>query len=95
MGLTRQAVQASVNRLLAERLVEAEVNPDHRRSPLIRLTARGSRKFEALQRRQAAWISELAAGLQRSDLATAAHVLNELSTRLEASAAKRERRSTR
>src|SRR3979411_1518378 len=38
MGLTRQAVQASVNRLLTEGLIEAVENPDHRRSPLIRIT---------------------------------------------------------
>src|SRR5882757_2051788 len=38
MGLTRQAVQASVNRLLGEALLEAAGNPDHRRSPLIRMT---------------------------------------------------------
>src|SRR6266511_3861527 len=36
MGLTRQSVQTSVNRLLSEELVEAHGNPDHRRSPLIR-----------------------------------------------------------
>jgi DNA-binding MarR family transcriptional regulator len=33
MGLTRQAVQASVDRLLAGALVEARSNLDHRRSP--------------------------------------------------------------
>src|SRR5215468_4707243 len=43
MGLTRQAVQASVNRLLAEALAEARGNLDHRRSPLIALTEQGSR----------------------------------------------------
>src|SRR3982074_3012640 len=42
MGLTRQAVQASVNRLLREGLVEAVENPDHRRSPLIRMTELGT-----------------------------------------------------
>lgn len=95
MGLTRQAVQASINRLLADTLVEAETNPDHRRSPLIRLTEHGSRKYAALQRRQAAWVNELAAGLKRSELATTARVLEELSTRLEATAGARERRSSR
>ena len=83
MGLTRQAVQASVNRLLGEGLVEAGENPDHRRSPLIRMTEVGSRKYAAIQKRQAAWINELAAGLKRSELATAARVLQELSNRLD------------
>jgi DNA-binding MarR family transcriptional regulator len=83
MGLTRQAVQASVNRLLSEGLVEAGENPEHRRSPLIRMTEPGSRKYAAIQKRQAVWINELAAGLKRSELATTARVLQELSNRLD------------
>jgi DNA-binding MarR family transcriptional regulator len=83
MGLTRQSVQASVNRLLAEGLAEAGGNPDHRRSPLIRLTERGRDKYDRLQRRQARWINELSAGLDISELATAARVLEELSRRLD------------
>src|SRR5712671_2686254 len=61
MGLTRQAVQASVNRLLGEGLAEGGENPDHRRSPLIRMTELGSRKYAAIQKRQAEWVNELAA----------------------------------
>ena len=83
MGLTRQAVQASVNRLIGEGLAQAGENPDHRRSPLIRMTELGSRKYAAIQKRQAAWINELAAGLKRSELATTARVLQELSNRLD------------
>jgi DNA-binding MarR family transcriptional regulator len=41
MGLTRQAVQETVNRLMAEALTEARDNLDHRRSPLIGLTELG------------------------------------------------------
>jgi DNA-binding MarR family transcriptional regulator len=86
MGLTRQSVQASVNRLLRDSLVEAVENPDHRRSPLIRLTDRGSARYAGLERRQAAWINELAAGLDASELSTAARVLQELGNRLETNA---------
>jgi DNA-binding MarR family transcriptional regulator len=86
MGLTRQSVQTSVNRLLRETLVEAEENPDHRRSPLIRLTELGSSKYAALQRRQVRWINELAAGLEVSELSTTARVLQELTTRLDTNA---------
>jgi DNA-binding MarR family transcriptional regulator len=86
MGLTRQAVQVSVNRLLSDALVEADENPDHRRSPLIRLTGLGNAKYAALDRRQIGWINELAAGLTASDLATAARVLGELSSRLDTNA---------
>jgi DNA-binding MarR family transcriptional regulator len=83
MGLTRQAVQASVNRLLAEALVEARDNRDHRRSPLIGVTELGSQKYAAVDRRQARWINELAAGLKITDLAVAARVVGELGDRLE------------
>jgi len=83
MGLTRQAVQASVNRLVSEALAEAGANLDHRRSPLIRLTELGSQKYATLDQWQARWINELAAGLEISDLATAARLLHEISDRLE------------
>jgi DNA-binding MarR family transcriptional regulator len=83
MGLTRQAVQASVNRLLADALVEARGNLDHRRSPLIALTERGSQKYAAIDQRQARWVNELSAGLKITDLAAAARALRELGDRLE------------
>jgi DNA-binding MarR family transcriptional regulator len=82
MGLTRQAVQASVNRLLAEALVETSENLDHRRSRLIRLTERGRQKYAALDRRQIRWINELSAGLKISDLAATARLLHDLSDKL-------------
>jgi len=83
MGLTRQAVQESVNRLLAEALVETRDNLDHRRSPLIGLTALGRQKYTAVDQRQARWINQLAAGLQITDLAAAARALRDLGDRLE------------
>jgi DNA-binding MarR family transcriptional regulator len=85
MGLTRQAVQASVNRLLAEALAEARDNLDHRRSPLIAFTEAGRRKYAAVDQRQARWINELSAGLTTTELATAARVLREIGNRLETS----------
>ena len=82
MALTRQSVQASVNRLRSDGLIEADENPDHRRSPLIRLTELGREKYAALQRRQVAWINELAAGLNVPELATAVRILDVLTDRL-------------
>jgi DNA-binding MarR family transcriptional regulator len=84
MGLTRQSVQASVNRLLDEGLVETDENPDHRRSRLIRLTELGRTKYAGLERRQVRWINELSAGLETSELSTAARILEELANRLSA-----------
>lgn len=83
MGLTRQSVHTTVNRLLADGMVELAPNADHRRSPLVDLTARGRATYQAVDRKQAAWVNQLAAGLAGADLDTAACVLGELSTRLE------------
>jgi DNA-binding MarR family transcriptional regulator len=83
MGLTRQSVQASVNRLAEDGLVEAADNPDHRRSPLIALTDLGRRAYAELDRLQVEWINELSDGIDAAELETAARVLGELSERLE------------
>lgn len=87
MGLTRQTVHATVKRLDRDNLVEFARNADHRRSQLVQLTKRGAAKYAAVDERQAAWVNQLANGLNRADLETAARVLDELSTRLEAAEA--------
>lgn len=78
-----------MNRLLSAGLVDADENPDHRRSPLIRMTEIGAAKYAALDRRQIRWINELASGLAHSELVTTARVLQELSKRLDGNAPKR------
>jgi DNA-binding MarR family transcriptional regulator len=93
MGLTRQAVQATVNRLRADALVEISGNLDHRRSPLIRLTEPGGQRYAALDRQQIRWINELSAGLKICDLEAAARLLHDLSDRLELKAPTDRRRN--
>jgi DNA-binding MarR family transcriptional regulator len=83
MGLTRQSVHATVNRLVRDGFLELGPNADHRRSPLVGVTKQGSAKYEAIDARQAAWINRLARGIARSDIETAARVLDELCRRLE------------
>ena len=83
MGLTRQSVHATVKRLVGDGLLEIAPNADHRRSPLVDLTGSGRSRYEAIDRMQAAWVNELARGIDRSDLETAARVLDELCRRLE------------
>ena len=83
MGLTRQSVHATVGRLVAAGLVELAPNADHRRSQLVAMTQAGREAYQALDRRQAAWVSELAAGLERHELETTARVLGTLCRRLE------------
>jgi DNA-binding MarR family transcriptional regulator len=83
MGLTRQSVHATVNRLVRDGFLELGPNADHRRSPLVGLTKQGTAKYEALDAEQVAWINRLARGIARSDIETAVRVLDELSRRLE------------
>lgn len=83
MGLTRQSVQASTDRLLRETLVEAIENLDHRRSPLIRLTDRGRVAYSGVDSEQARWINRLAAGVEHSELTAAARILTQLTESLD------------
>jgi DNA-binding MarR family transcriptional regulator len=85
MGLTRQSVHATVGRLARDGLLTQEPNVDHRRSPLVSLTERGSQTYAATDRRQAAWANRLADGIDRTELETTARVLDELCRRLEPS----------
>jgi DNA-binding MarR family transcriptional regulator len=84
MGLTRQSVHSTVNRLAADGIVQLADNADHRRSQLVSLTERGQAKYRALDEKQAVWANELVAGLSRAELETASRVLDELCRRLEA-----------
>ena len=83
MGLTRQSVHPTVKRLVRDGLLELMPNADHRRSQLVRLTEAGRATYTAIDVRQAAWVNRLAAGIERSDLATTARVLDQICRRLE------------
>jgi DNA-binding MarR family transcriptional regulator len=84
MGLTRQSVHSTVDRLVEGGLVELIPNQDHRRSPLVGLTERGHAAYDAIDRRQARWVNELARGIRRSDIETATRVLDEIARRVDA-----------
>ena len=83
MGLTRQSVHATVNRLVRDGFLELGPNADHRRSSLVGVTKQGSAKYEAIDARQVAWINRLSRGIARSDIETAVRVLDVLCRRLE------------
>ena len=83
MGLTRQSVHTTVNRLVADGMVELAANADHQRSQLVRLTELGLATYQAVSQQQAAWVSQLAAGLTVAELGTTARVLGDLCARLE------------
>ena len=83
MGLTRQSVHATVNRLVRDGFLELGRNADHRRSALVGMTKRGIAKYEAIDARQVEWINLLSRGIARPDIETATRVLDELCRRLE------------
>jgi DNA-binding MarR family transcriptional regulator len=82
MGLTRQSVHATVNRLATEGLVQFTHNDDHRRSMLVRLTEDGRARYAAIDRRQVAWSNQLADGMPLAELQATARTLGELCRRL-------------
>ena len=80
---SRQHVQVLVNRLVADGLAELVENPDHRRSPLVRLTSQGKDTLETMWRREAELVDGLPAVLAVEELEGARRVLSELRRLLE------------
>jgi DNA-binding MarR family transcriptional regulator len=85
MGLTRQAVQRTVNELAAEGLVTFDANPHHQRAKLVLLTKKGQDAYDAASRLQTPWANAVANGLSAKDLALATRILDDLTRRLETS----------
>ncbi len=83
MGLTRQSVHATVGRLVGDGLLELTPNADHRRSQFVAMTTAGQEAYQAVDRRQAAWVNELADGLKPRELETTVRVLQTLCRELE------------
>jgi DNA-binding MarR family transcriptional regulator len=84
MGLSRQAVQRTVNDLDINGLVTFATNPHHQRAKLVVLTRKGLAAYNAAGTRQAPWADQLARDLHEEELATAARVLGALTRKLEA-----------
>ena len=80
---SRQHVQVLVNRLAADGMAEMIPNPDHCRSPLVRLTPAGRDTLEAMWRREGDVIDELPTALQVEELEGATRVLREMRLLLE------------
>jgi DNA-binding MarR family transcriptional regulator len=86
MGLTRQAVQRSVDEMLCDGLVHLEPNPHHKRAMLVTMTERGIGAFRAASERQERWADVLAAGLSPEDIEAASLLMRDLQRRLDPSA---------
>ncbi len=82
MGLARQSVRATVQRLVGDGLVAFLPNADHRRSPLVDLTDKGRQAYAAVDAKQSEWANRLARGIAVADLQTTARVLDQLCHRL-------------
>lgn len=83
MGLSRQSVQRIANLLVDEGLARYADNPDHKRSPIVELTAKGERTIEAINAAQAEWSNGIADGLSARDLDRTARIIRDLTQRLD------------
>jgi len=76
--VSRQHVQVTVNRLLKHgHLVQVE-NPQHRRSPLLRLSKEGRAAFEQIRQQESQLLDELFAEIEIADVATTRRTLQTL-----------------
>jgi DNA-binding MarR family transcriptional regulator len=78
LGITRQAVQRVVDALRDDGLLRLDANPDHERSPLLRLTGDGIHALETITGHARDWHEDLAAHMSADDLAAARRVLHAL-----------------
>src|SRR5215510_15873688 len=74
-SVSRQHVQALVNQLVEERLVEFIANPAHKRSPLARLTPLGKKTVEAMNRNEAGLLNMADLSVSEEELREAAETL--------------------
>ena len=85
MGLTRQAVQRSVDEMRNDGLIRLDPNPHHRRAMLVTMTQGGNSAYRAASERQKHWADALAAGLSPEGVGAAGLLLCELRRRLDPS----------
>lgn len=81
--VTRQGVQALVDRAKDLGLVESRPNPDHRRSHLVALTATGDALFTSVHTAELERLTGLAGPLDSADVTACVRVLDQLVTGLE------------
>ncbi|MBE7421720.1 MAG: MarR family transcriptional regulator [Zoogloeaceae bacterium] len=81
-GVSRQHVQVLANGLLGAGLVESVENPDHQRSPLLRLSIAGLKAVEAARRREQHQLADLARLIPGADLKVTLRTLNAIESGL-------------
>lgn len=76
--VSRQHVQVTVNRLLEEGLLRTHDNPQHKRSPLLRLSELGRDTFAEIRQNEDALLDEIYADIEIADIATTRRTLESL-----------------
>lgn len=80
--VSRQHVQVTVNGLIRKGLLRSIANPEHKRSPLIRLSSLGRDCFEEIRRNENRHVDELFADLADDALETTHATLRTLYERM-------------
>jgi DNA-binding MarR family transcriptional regulator len=75
MGLTRQSVQRSVDRLVEQGLAGFATNPAHKRAQLVQLTPDGEQAVHAIQDRVARSVAQTLESLAATEIEAARRVL--------------------
>ncbi len=78
MGLTRQAVQRIANQLVQQGLATFVENPEHRGSPILRLTHEGTAIDDAISDRHARWSNQVARNLDERKMKAALEAIHDL-----------------
>lgn len=68
--VSRQHVQVTVNGLLDKKLVATVTNPDHRRSPYLRLTPNGKKLFAKITAQDERLLNKVFSDIKKADALT-------------------------
>ena len=83
MGMTRQSVQRVVDLLVDDGIIALTSNPDHARSPIVRLTHEGKRLERQLSEAGVKWSESIAQGLKADDLEQTVTIIRNIVSRLD------------
>jgi DNA-binding MarR family transcriptional regulator len=81
--VSRQIIQTQINELLRQKLVEPRDNPQHRRSKLLALTAKGESLVKEMLEREEELLRKAGSPLSLTDVTSASDSLRRLREHLE------------
>ena len=82
MGLSRQSVRRSANKLKDKGLINFENNPDHKRAKLVVMTKKGLQILEKMKKKQVDWSNHLSEEFSSKDLEETVKMIKSLSDQL-------------